>query len=166
MIHFFSSLITYLNSQVDESDNKTVIQKIEELNLSKNLEVLIKKVRELRNKISHEVYELNVEEEELVENAFIHFMHYLILKQLSPLNINKIEIEKEYSFIEIDKVNCEILRFLHQYLGNLFHIKNFYADFLSLGAGFVMIPFPLFALFTYTFRQKTKIRQIKRYNLT
>lgn len=130
LIHFFSSLITYLDSQVDESDNKTVIQKIEELNLSKNLEVLIKKVRELRNKIAHEVYELSEEEEELVENAFTHFMRYLILKQLTPLNLNKITIEKEYNFIDMNKINYEILRFLHLYLGNLFHIKNFYHKFL------------------------------------
>ena len=93
MIHFFSNLIDYLDSQVDDTDNKTVIQKIEELNLSDNLGVLIKKVRELRNKITHDVYELSEEEEELVENAFVQFMHYLIMKQLAPLNLNKIKIE-------------------------------------------------------------------------
>ena len=131
MIHFFSSLIIYLDSQVDESDNKTVIQKIEELNLSKNLEVLLKNVGELRNKISHEVYELSEEEEELVENAFIHFMRYLILNQLTPLNLNKIKIEKAHDFIDINKINYEILRFLHKYLGNLFHIKDFYQKFLT-----------------------------------
>jgi len=130
LIHFFSSLVDYLDSQVDESDTKTVIQKIEELNLSQNLEVLIKKVSELRNKISHEVYELSEEEEELIENAFIYFMRYLILKQLIPLNLNKIKIEKEHDFIDMDKINYEILRFLHLYLGNLFHIKDFYRKFL------------------------------------
>ncbi|MFX0007505.1 MAG: hypothetical protein ACFFA7_11340 [Promethearchaeota archaeon] len=130
LIHFFSNLISYLDSQVDDSDNKTVVQKIEELNLSKNLEVLINKVRELRNKISHEVYELSEEEEQLVENAFIQFIQYLILEQLTPLNLNKIKIEKEYSFIDINKVNYEILRFLHLYLGNLLHISNFYHEFL------------------------------------
>jgi len=91
---------------------------------------LIKKVRELRNKISHEVYELSDEEEELIENAFTYFMRYLILKQLTPLNLNKIKIEKEYNFIDLNKVNYEILRFLHSYLGHLFHIKNFYQKFL------------------------------------
>ena len=130
LIHFFSSLITYLDSQVDDTDNKTVIEKIEELNLSKNLEVLLDKVRELRNKIAHEVYELSEDEEELVENAFTRFMRYLILKQLTPLNLNKIEVEKDYNFIDLDKVNYEILRFLHLYLGNLLHIKNFYQEFL------------------------------------
>ena len=131
LIHFFSTLIDYLDSQVDDSDNKTVIQKIEEINLSKNLEILIKKVRELRNKISHRVYELSEEEEELVENSFTQFMKYLILKQLTPLNLNKINIEQDYNFIDINKINYEILRFLHLFLGNLLHIKNFYHDFLT-----------------------------------
>ncbi len=130
LIHFFSNLVDYLDSQIEDSDNKTVIQKIEELNLSENLEILIKKVGELRNKISHEVYELSEEEAALVENAFTVFMHYLIKEQLGPLNLNKIKIEREHNFIEINKVNYEILRFLHLYLGNLFHIKNFYHEFL------------------------------------
>ena len=120
----------YLDSQVDDVDNKTVIQKIEEINLSKNLEILIKKVRELRNKIAHEVYELSEEEEELVENSFTQFMRYLILKQLTPLNLNNINIEQDYNFIDINKINYEILRFLHLYLGNLLHFKNFYLEFL------------------------------------
>ncbi|MFX0144024.1 MAG: hypothetical protein ACFE9C_08100 [Candidatus Hodarchaeota archaeon] len=132
LIHFFSNLIDYLDSQVDDTDNKTVIQKIEELNLSDNLEVLIKKVRDLRNKITHDVYELSEEEEELVENAFVQFMHYLIIKQLAPLNLNKIKIEKEYDFIDQTKLNYEIIRFLHLYLGNLFRIKDFYHEFLIL----------------------------------
>lgn len=130
LIHFFTNLIEYLDSQIDDSDNKTVIQKIEELALSKNLEILVKQVRELRNKISHETYELSVEEEQLVENAFIQFVHYLIMEQLTPLNLDKIKIEKEYSFLDIKKINYEILRFLHLYLGSLFHIKNFYDEFL------------------------------------
>ncbi|MFW9819978.1 MAG: hypothetical protein ACFFE5_10240, partial [Candidatus Thorarchaeota archaeon] len=130
LIHFFSNLISYLDSQIEDSDNKTVVQKIEELNLSKNLEVLINKVRELRNKISHEVYELSQEEEELVENAFCQFIHYLILEQLTPLNLNNIKIEKEYNFIDINKVNYEIVKFLHLYLGKLLHMTNFYHEFL------------------------------------
>ncbi|MFW9968921.1 MAG: hypothetical protein ACFFDF_01890 [Candidatus Odinarchaeota archaeon] len=130
LIHFFTNLIEYLDSQIDDSDNKTVIQKIEELALSKNLEILVKQVRELRNKISHDTYELSEEEEQLVENAFIQFVHYLIMEQLTPLNLDKIKIEKEYTFLDIKKINYEILRFLHLYLGSLFHIKNFYDEFL------------------------------------
>ena len=89
LIHFFSTLVDYLGSQVDESNIKTVIQKIEELNLSKNLEILIKNVGELRNKIAHEVYELSEEDQVqllkessylasiLQESSCIHHVHAL-----------------------------------------------------------------------------------------
>ncbi|MFX1320511.1 MAG: hypothetical protein ACFFAQ_02595 [Promethearchaeota archaeon] len=130
LIHFYSILLDYLDSQVNDYNNKTVVQKIEELNLPKSLELLIKKVGELRNKIAHEVYELNEEEENLVERTFIQFMHYLVMKQLKPLNLNKIEIEPEYSFIDINKINYEIQEFLHLYLGNVLPIREFYKEFL------------------------------------
>ena len=83
LIHFFSTLVDYLDSQVEDHNNKTVVQKIEELNLPKNLEILTKDVGDLRNKIAHEVYELNEEEESLVESTFTQFMRYLIMKQLA-----------------------------------------------------------------------------------
>ncbi len=130
LIHFYSTLVDYLDSQVNDYNNKTLGQKIEELNLPKSLELLIKKVEELRNKIAHEVYELNEEEENLVERTFTQFMYHLVIKQLKPLNLDKIKIESEYSFIDIDKIKYEIQEFLHLYLGNLLPLKEFYNDFL------------------------------------
>ena len=58
-------------------------------------------------------------------------MFYLVMKHLKPLNLNKIEIEPEYSFIEIDKVNHEIQSFLHLYLGRTLGIKEFFNNFLT-----------------------------------
>ncbi len=130
LIHFYTTLVEYLDSQVEEDNNKSVIQKIEELHLPQNLEILTKKVRDLRNKIAHEAYELTEEEEELVESTFTQFMRYLIIKQLTPLNLDKIKIEPEYNFIDINKVYYEIQDFLHIYLGKLMHIKEFYTVFL------------------------------------
>lgn len=130
LIHFYSTLIAYLDSQVNDYNNKTVVQKIEELNLPKSLELLVKNVKDLRNKIAHEIYELTEEEESLVERTFTQFMHYLIMKQLKPLNLNKIEIEAEYSFIDINKIKYEIQEFLHLYLGNVLPLQEFYKDFL------------------------------------
>lgn len=126
LIHFYSDLIDYLNSQVEDHNNKTVIQKIEELDLSKSLELLIKQVDELRNKISHDSYELTVEEEELIERSFTQFIFYLIMKQLKPLSLEKIKIEPEYNFIDKDKIKYEIQEFLDLYLGKVLHIKEFY----------------------------------------
>ncbi|MFX1568671.1 MAG: hypothetical protein ACFFCV_09915 [Promethearchaeota archaeon] len=130
LIHFYTTLVEYLDSQVEDQNNKTVVQKIEELNLPQNLEILTKNVGELRNKISHESYELNEEEEQLVESTFTQFMRYLIIKQLTPLKLDKIKIEPEYDFIDINKVNYEIQDFLSVYLGKLLHIKEFETMFL------------------------------------
>ncbi|MCK4781079.1 MAG: hypothetical protein KAT57_12845, partial [Candidatus Lokiarchaeota archaeon] len=96
----------------------------------KNLEILTKDVGNLRNKIAHEVYELNEEEESLVESTFTQFMRYLIMKQLAPLNLDKIKIKPEHNFIDINKIKYEIQEFLHLYLGKVLHIKNFYNNFL------------------------------------
>ena len=130
LIHFYSTLVDHLDSQVEDHNNKSMVQKIEELNVSKSLELLIKKVGELRNKIAHEVYELNEEEENLVVRTFTQFMNHLVMKQLKPLNLNKIEIEPEYFFIDINKIKYEIQEFLHLYLGNVLPLKEFYSDFL------------------------------------
>jgi len=130
LIHFYSTLMDYLDSQVEDYNNKTVVQKIEALNLPKNLDILTKNVEQLRNKISHDTYELNEEEEQLVESTFIQFMRYLILKQLKPLNLDKINIEPEYDFIDLNKIKFDIQEFLDLYLGYVLHIKGFHTEFL------------------------------------
>lgn len=130
LIHFYTTLIEYLDSQVEDHSNKSVVQKIEELNLPKNLEILTKNVGNLRNKMAHEFYELTEEEEQLIESTFTQFMRYLIIKQLAPLNLDKIKTKPEYDFIDIGKVNYEVQGFLQVYLGKVLHIKDFYNVFL------------------------------------
>ncbi len=130
LIHFYTTLMDYLDSQVEDSNNKTVVQKIEALNLPKNLDILTKNVEELRNKIAHEVYELSVEEERLIESTFIQFMRYLIIKQLDPLKLDSIKIEPDHDFIEINKIKYELQKFLDLYLGKVLHIKDFHTEFL------------------------------------
>jgi len=131
LIHFYSTLIDYLDSEIeDEYNNKSVVQKIEELNLPKNLEILTKDVNQLRNKVTHEIYELSEEEEILVETTFTQFTQYLIKKQLSQLNLNKIKIKPDYDFIDINKVKYEIQEFLHIYLENVLPIKGLFNQFL------------------------------------
>ncbi|MFX1452515.1 MAG: hypothetical protein ACFFCM_16885, partial [Promethearchaeota archaeon] len=125
LIHFYSTLVDYLDSQVDNENTKSVVEKIEELNLPTNLDILVKNVNKLRNKVAHEIYELTEEEEELVESTFTQFMQFLIIKQLSPLNLDKIKIKAEYDFIDINKINYKIQEFLHMYLGKMLHIRDF-----------------------------------------
>lgn len=57
-------------------------------------------------------------------------MFYLVMKHLKPLDLNKIEIEPENNFIEIDKINHEIQSFLQLYLGTILGIKDFNNNFL------------------------------------
>jgi hypothetical protein len=53
-------------------------------------------------------------------------MQFLIIKQLSPLNLDKIKIKTDYKFIEIDKLKYKIQEFLHLYLGKTLRIEDFY----------------------------------------
>ncbi|MFX1390622.1 MAG: hypothetical protein ACFE9Z_11200 [Promethearchaeota archaeon] len=126
LIHFYSTLLDYLDSQVEDQNNKSVVQKIEELNLPNNLEILVKNVDKLRNKITHETYELTEEEEKLIESTFTQFIQFLIIKQLSPLNLDKIKIKADYNFIDINKINYKVQEFLYFYLGKVLHIQDFY----------------------------------------
>jgi len=130
LILFFTDLEEFCNSQVEDFKNKEMPEKIKALNLPTELEVLVESIRELRNKIAHEVYELKEDEEELVEKTFIDFMYYLVKKQLKPLRLNAIEIEPDYDFIEIEKINYEILHFLHLYLETILQIRDFKISFL------------------------------------
>lgn len=131
LIKFYSNLEDYCNAQVEDYKNKDMPEKIMELNLPEDLERLIQNIRALRNIIVHEAHELTEEEQGNIETTYTKFMFYLVMKHLKPLNLNKIEIEPEYSFIEIDKVNHEIQSFLHLYLGRTLGIKEFFNNFLT-----------------------------------
>ena len=131
VIHFFSNLEDYINSNVEDFKAREMPEKIKALNLNKELEDLINEIRELKDKIAHDVYELKEEEEELVEKAFIEFIYHLIKKQLKPLNLDAIYIEPELNFININDINYEIREFLNIYLDGALNIKDFYYGFLT-----------------------------------
>ena len=131
LVRFFTSLEEYTEAHVEEPNNKTMGEKIKELGLSKDLELLMQSIRNIRNKIVHEAYELTEEEDKTIENAFISFVSHLVVKQLKPLNLDKIKIETEYSFIDINKINYEIQNFLRLYLYSTLRIKEFQKIFLT-----------------------------------
>ena len=131
VIHFFSNLEEYINSNVEDFKTKEMQEKIKALNLNKELEDLINVIGELKEKIAHNVYELKEEEELLVEKAFIEFIYHLIKKQLKPLNLDAIYIEPEHNFININDINYEIREFLNIYLDKALNIKDFYYGFLT-----------------------------------
>jgi len=129
LIRFYTNLKDYTNSQVEDPNNKDIKQKIEELNLPVMLEDLLGDILDLQNKISHDSYELGADEDELIEKAFIQFIYHLVMKQLKPLNLNTIEIETEYKFIDLNEVYYELREFLHVYLFSTLYIKDFDDNF-------------------------------------
>ncbi|MFX1477560.1 MAG: hypothetical protein ACFFCI_05475 [Promethearchaeota archaeon] len=131
LVRLHTNLEEYCDSYVEDPKSKDMEQKITELNLPQDIEELIQNIRKIRNKIVHEAYAISEEEEDMIENAYIKFMYWIVLKYLEPLNLNKIEIEPDYSFIDIEKVNYEIQTFLHLYLGSTLGIKNFHQTFLT-----------------------------------
>ena len=131
LIKFYSNLEDYCNAQVEDYKNKDMVEKILELKLPEDLERLIQSIRALRNIIVHETHELIDEEESTIETSYIQFMYYLVMKHLKPLDLDKIEIEPEYEFIEIEKINHEIQSFLQLYLGTILGIKDFTNSFLT-----------------------------------
>jgi uncharacterized protein YutE (UPF0331/DUF86 family) len=131
LIKFYSNLEDYCNSQVEDYKNKDMLEKILELKLPEELERLIQSMRALRNIVVHETHELIEEEQSTIETSYIQFMSYLVNKHLKPLDLDKIEIEADYEFIEIEKINHEIKSFLQLYLGSTLGIKDFNNIFLT-----------------------------------
>ena len=131
LIKFYSNLEDYCNAQVEDYKNKDMVEKILELKLPEDLERLIQSIRALRNIIVHETHELIDEEQSTIETSYIQFMFCLVMKHLKPLDLDKIEIEPEYEFIEIEKINHEIQSFLQLYLGTILGIKDFTNSFLT-----------------------------------
>lgn len=131
LVKFYTILEDYCNSRVVDPNNKDMEQKITQLNLPDDLNKSMQDIRILRNKIVHEAYEITEEEENDIENTYIQFMYWLVSTYLKPLNLDKIKIEPEYSFIDINKINYEIREFLHLYLGSTLRIKDFYDKFLT-----------------------------------
>ncbi len=131
VIRFYTNVKDYTNSQIEDSSSKDMAQKIQELNLPTMLEDLLRDIRELQNKVSRDVYELEEDEEDLIERAFIQFIYYLVMKQLKPLDLDKIRIEPEYDFIDINEVYHEIREFLRLYLSSSLYIKDFNQNFFE-----------------------------------
>ena len=131
LVRFFTNLEEYTKTHVQEYINKDMEEKIKGLELSEDLEKFLQSIRKLRNKIVHEAYEITEEEDNIIEKAFVGFMSHLVARQLKPLNLDKIEIEPEYEFIDINKINYEIQNFLMLYLHSTLRIKDFNKTFLT-----------------------------------
>lgn len=131
LVHFQAILKDYCDHQIEGANNKEMDQKIKECMFPPEIEQSLLLIRDLGDKISHEVYTLNGTEEEEVEKGFLQFMYYLVGKQLKPLKLDDIKVEPDYDFIDINKINYEIKEFLRLYLYDTLQIKEFDEKFLQ-----------------------------------
>ncbi len=130
LVRFISSLDDYYKSQLGNDVKKEMPDKIKELNFSEALSESLIKINNIRNKAVHKGYELDDQDDNTIDETFFQFMFNLVLKQLKKLNLNEIQIEKEYNFIDVNKIKLEIRGFLGRYLGGNLRLKDLYKNFL------------------------------------
>ena len=80
LVRFFTNLEEYTKTHVQEYINKDMEEKIKDLELSEDLEEFLQSIRNLRNKIVHEAYEITEEEDSIIEKSFVGFMSHLVAK--------------------------------------------------------------------------------------
>jgi len=131
LVRFISSLDLYYKSQFDNDVKKEMPDKIKELNFPEDLTESLIKINNIRNKAVHGGYELDEQDENTIDETFFQLMFNLVLKQLEKLNLNDIQIEKEYNFIDVNKIKLEIRGFLHMYLGGNLRQKDSYNKFFK-----------------------------------
>lgn len=142
LIRFYANLENYCNSAIDEPNKKDMYQKIKESGFPQQLEDNLDETRKLRNKVVHESYDLNQNDVELIKNAFLTFLHYLISTELAKLKL-KSQVENiEYKFINKKGLLWEIKRFLHADLGEILKFQGYYENFLTPLLEDLGIPLP------------------------
>lgn len=99
LIRFYANLENYCNSAIDNPKEKDMHQKIKESDFPQQLEDNLDETRKLRNKVVHESYDLNQDDVELIKNAFLTFLHYLISTELAKLKLKSQVENLEYTFI-------------------------------------------------------------------
>ena len=130
LIRFYANLENYCNSAINNSKEKDMYQKIKESDFPQQLEDLLDETRKLRNKVVHESYDLNEDDAELIKNAFLAFLSYLISTELAKLKL-KSQVENiEYNFINKKGLLWEIKRFLRVDLGEILKFQGYYHNFL------------------------------------
>ena len=131
LIRFYANLENYCNSAIDNPKEKDMYQKIKESDFPQQLEDDLDETRKLRNKVVHESYDLNQDDVELIKNAFLTFLHYLISTELAKLKL-KSQVENiEYKFINKKGLLWEIKSFLNVDLGKILRFQGYKKNFLT-----------------------------------
>ena len=131
LIRFYANLENYINSALNNYKDKDMYQKIKVSDFPQQLEERLDETRKLRNKVVHESYELNEDDAELIKNAFLAFLSYLISTELAKLKLKPRVENIEYNFINKKDLLWEINRFLRVDLGEILKFQGYYHDFLK-----------------------------------
>lgn len=100
--------------------------KIRTLSFKSELKELLEKDRILRNDVAHNHYELNENDENLIDVTFGKLMLEPIFNQISPLNLKNIFIEEELKFIDKNQKINQIRGFLNLYIHEKVRIQDFH----------------------------------------
>ncbi len=105
-------------------------QKIKESAFPQQLEDILEETRKLRHKVVHESYDLNDNDVELIKNAFLTFLSYLVSSELAKLKLKSKVENIKYKFINKKSLLWEIRRFLQVDLGEILKFQGYYHNFL------------------------------------
>ncbi|MHA2391674.1 MAG: hypothetical protein ACXAEX_06870 [Promethearchaeota archaeon] len=119
LVRFYANLEKYCNSQFREEPEKNLEEKIKLLHLSTDLEEILLKLNDIRNKAIHSDYELSIIDKENVNRAVTGFILNSIEKHIKPL-IDSKKLKKEYRYVDIRDLNSELKLFLSGYFNNIF----------------------------------------------
>ncbi|MFW9929281.1 MAG: hypothetical protein ACFFD1_07810 [Candidatus Thorarchaeota archaeon] len=120
LIRFYANLKEYFLSNIDESTKEMDLDQLfKESHFPKQLKEHLKDIRDLRNKVVHDSYDLSEADIELVKKAFQAFVYYLISSELAKLKLkNRIETI-ENGIIQKENVFWAIKKYLSDEVGDI-----------------------------------------------
>ena len=131
LIRYLSIFEKYYEQVSDESGEHEILQKLEALHLPEPLKNLVLKVFALRNISINNNYDLNENDEVLILESYIKLLHFLVLQNLVPLKLNKINLQGNYDLLDQKYYFLKLKEFLHNYLFDLLGIKKFEEVFFN-----------------------------------
>lgn len=126
LIRFYANLKEYFVSNIDHSSIETDLDKeAKNMHFPEQFEDVLREIRNLRNRVVHESYDLNENDIELVKDAFQTFVYYLVSTELVKLKLkNRIE-NIENGIINKENVFWAIKKFLNDELGDILAFPDY-----------------------------------------
>ena len=120
LVRFFTNLDNYCSENLRMGNERDMPNKIRNLKLPKEVELILLQLNNIKNQIIQGDYELSLEEEEMINNILVKFVFYLIDSHVKPL-INEEQLQNGYEFIRLTDLEAEVKIFLATYLYSKFN---------------------------------------------